>query len=246
MDIPLGCNTGDNCEIKSTPIVGEWVINHLKCIVVASDLTTFYETVVSPLVTTARALVIEIPHEDGDLQGVQVWLNQGITCEECDWAIQTMMLELYAFLLATKKWRSYLYGRKFVWFTDHKPLLLDEHNPSKKVGTWLDELKELDFEAIYIKGDDNKVADPLSRYAHIPEAPSTRLMALTQRPKPERIAVKRTEVPLILTRFHDDQGHKGVKATLGAIKRAFYRPGMTGDIVRWCSTCDLCQKMRTT
>jgi hypothetical protein len=84
MDIPLGCNTGDNCEIKSTPIMGEWVINHLKSIVVASDLTTFNGRVVSPLVTTARALGIEISHEDGDLQGVQVWLNPGIIYEECD------------------------------------------------------------------------------------------------------------------------------------------------------------------
>ena len=48
-------------------------------------------------------------------------------------------------------------------YTDQKPLLWDEKEPPKKVLTWLVELKELDFEARYVKGADNKAADALSR-----------------------------------------------------------------------------------
>ena len=51
------------------------------------------------------------------------------------------------------KWRSYLYGREFEWFTVHKPLLWDEEDPPKKVLNWLAELKELNFKSHYVKGE---------------------------------------------------------------------------------------------
>jgi hypothetical protein len=47
--------------------------------------------------------------------------------------IKTRELELNAFLHVTRKWRSYLYGREFEWFTDHTPLVWDEKYPPKKV-----------------------------------------------------------------------------------------------------------------
>ena len=82
--------------------------------------------------------------------------------KELEAMVKTRELELYAFLAAARKWKSYLYGKRFVWYTDHnlwsvvhKPLLWDEKNPSKKVANWLYELKEYDFEANYLKGEVN-------------------------------------------------------------------------------------------
>ena len=61
--------------------------------------------------------------------------------------VKTRELELYAFLAATRKWRSYLYGKQFVWQTAHKPLLWAERNPSTKVANWRSVLQDYDFDA---------------------------------------------------------------------------------------------------
>ena len=60
------------------------------------------------------------------------FFSKGLDRKEVDpksAAIKTRELELYALLLATRKWRHYLYGRAFEWHTDHKPLLWEEKNP---------------------------------------------------------------------------------------------------------------------
>jgi hypothetical protein len=131
--------------------------------------------------------------------------SKGLDAKEFDSSdaavIKTRELELYAFLLATRKWRSYLYGKKFQWYTDHKPLLWDEKNPTKKVANWISELKELDFESRYVKGVENTAADALSRHAHAKS--SERMLAV------RAIVVAKTERTEILRRFHDAKGHPG-------------------------------------
>jgi glutathione S-transferase len=155
-------------------------------------------------------------------------------------SIKTRELELYAFLLATRKWRSYLYGKRFKWLTDHKPLLWDEKNPTKKVTNWLAELKELDFEAVYVKGEENTAADALSRHAHLTTAPSQRVMAM------RTFVGGKEDRNEILRKFHDAKGHQGGSATLRDLKtHGLYWPGMAGEVMRWCKTCDICQKMRS-
>ncbi len=52
-------------------------------------------------------------------------------------AIKTRELEFYAFLLATRKWRHYLYGRAFEWHTDHKPLLIQGREGAYEKGAQL-------------------------------------------------------------------------------------------------------------
>jgi hypothetical protein len=165
--------------------------------------------------------------------------------EELESMVKTRELELYAFLCATRKWRSFLYGQRFLWLTDHKPLLWEEKNPSKKVTNWLSELKELDFEAQYIKGEENEAADALSRYAQLTPEPSARVNALTRTQRERRrVAVPQSEVPAILRRFHDNMGHHGKRKTLQAVKEQFYWPGLAGDVMKWCETCDTCQKVK--
>lgn len=73
--------------------------------------------------------------------------------------------ELLAIHFALKTFRHYLYGQKFVVFTDHKPLiyLFKLKNPSSKLMRIKMDLEEFDFTIEYIKGRDNVVADALSR-----------------------------------------------------------------------------------
>lgn len=73
--------------------------------------------------------------------------------------------ELLAIHFALKTFRHYLYGQKFVVFSDHKPLiyLFKLKNPSSKLMRIKMDLEEFDFTIEYIKGKENVVADALSR-----------------------------------------------------------------------------------
>ena len=37
-------------------------------------------------------------------------------------------------------------------------------------------------------------------------------------------------------------GHMGIKKTTNKIQSAFYWPGIQGDVIRYCKSCDVCQK----
>jgi hypothetical protein len=73
--------------------------------------------------------------------------------------------ELLAVVHALKKWKVYLEGRKFLVTSDHQSLvhLQTQKNLSGRQARWLDQLQSYDFELVYKKGEDNVVADALSR-----------------------------------------------------------------------------------
>ncbi|KAJ8730401.1 hypothetical protein PYW07_017439 [Mythimna separata] len=74
--------------------------------------------------------------------------------------------ELLAILFGCKTFRPYLYGRKFLIVTDHRPLrwLFNHSDPSSKLQRWRLKLEEYEYEIIYRKGKLNNAADALSRY----------------------------------------------------------------------------------
>lgn len=77
----------------------------------------------------------------------------------------TIQKELVAIVWAVKYFRPYLYGRRFIIETDHKPLiyLFSIKDPSSRLLKFRLSLEEYDFEITYIKGKDNVGADALSR-----------------------------------------------------------------------------------
>ena len=74
-------------------------------------------------------------------------------------------LELGAVVFALKLWRHYLYGVKFIIYTDHKSLqyLFDQRDLNMRQTRWLDVVKDYDCEIHYHPGKANVVADALSR-----------------------------------------------------------------------------------
>ncbi|GJZ84779.1 putative reverse transcriptase domain-containing protein, partial [Tanacetum coccineum] len=78
-------------------------------------------------------------------------------------------LELGAVMFALKLWRHYLYGTKYVVFTDHKSLqhILDQKELNMRQRRWLELLSDYDCEIRYHLGKANVVADALSRKERI-------------------------------------------------------------------------------
>ena len=77
----------------------------------------------------------------------------------------TIEQELTAIHWAINHFRPYIYGRKFVIKTDHRPLiyLFSLKNPSSKLTRMRWDLEEYNFEVEYIKGKSNVLSDALSR-----------------------------------------------------------------------------------
>ncbi|XP_055383292.1 uncharacterized protein LOC129613316 [Condylostylus longicornis] len=73
--------------------------------------------------------------------------------------------ELLAIVWATKYFRPYLYGTKFIIRTDHQPLawLHSLKEPNSKLQRWKIRLNEYEFDIEYLRGKENRVADFLSR-----------------------------------------------------------------------------------
>ena len=73
--------------------------------------------------------------------------------------------ELLAIIFALKKFEKHLLGTKFILFTDHKALvyLFNKKQTSPLALRWIDYLANFDFEIIHWKGQENTIADALSR-----------------------------------------------------------------------------------
>jgi hypothetical protein len=74
-------------------------------------------------------------------------------------------MELVAIVHALKMWRHYLLGRIFVLMIDHSGLryLFDHPKINVRQSRWMNIISEFDFEIKYIKGNEIRVVDSLSR-----------------------------------------------------------------------------------
>jgi transposase InsO family protein len=74
--------------------------------------------------------------------------------------------ELRAVLEALRWFKVYLYGRKFVLYTDHQSLvyMLTREKISSVVENWMYEILSFDFEIKHLPGIANQVPDALSRF----------------------------------------------------------------------------------
>lgn len=83
--------------------------------------------------------------------------------------------ELLAIMRALKKWRADLIGVPFQIYTDHKTLQNFSHQRdlSRRQARWMEFFSQYDGHIVYVKGEDNTVADALSRLPTISSSTST-------------------------------------------------------------------------
>ena len=103
---------------------------------------------------------------DNKLEPVEFW-SRGFDKNEAHWHVSEK--ELVAAVWSMEKWAKYLYGKKFILYTDHKNLeyLHKKYDQgvllNKKLTQWLVRMEEFDCDCYYIEGALNVLSDYLSR-----------------------------------------------------------------------------------
>nr|GEX76638.1 hypothetical protein [Tanacetum cinerariifolium] len=90
-------------------------------------------------------------------------------------------LEVADVVFALKIWRHYLYGVKFIIYTDHRSLqyFLEKKDSNMRQRRWLDLLKDYDCKTRYHPSKANVVADTLSQKEREKELASTDVVLAT-------------------------------------------------------------------
>ena len=111
---------------------------------------------------------------DGVIKPVS-YCSYALSLSQQNW--ETYSQEVYALVLAVRKWHVYLFGNKFTFRSDHDPLktIRNKKDPRGKIANWLMELEEYEYEIQHIKGTDNTKADCLSRSGTTAKPPPSRL-----------------------------------------------------------------------
>jgi hypothetical protein len=94
------------------------------------------------------------------------FLSQTLTKEQLKWS--TPEKEAYAIFIAFIKLEHLLRDVHFTLRTDHKNLTFLNTEGSAKVKRWKLAIQEYDFSIEHIRGEDNMVADVLSRMVDVP------------------------------------------------------------------------------
>ena len=120
----------------------------------------------------AGAVLIQVDKEEGGkdlLQPIAFW-SQKFSEQALKWP--TIEKEGYAIYAAVKKFNYYLVGKHFVIETDHNNLRWMEASTVPKIMRWHIYLRAFNFEINHISGNQNTLADGLSRLLlmnHVPK-----------------------------------------------------------------------------
>ena len=98
---------------------------------------------------------------NGDVQPF-ICASKKLSSTQQRWS--TTKRELYALMWAMQRFNSYLLGRNFIARVDHKPLVnLVTNKMSLIMQGWMDNILLYDFTTEYLPGENNNLADALSR-----------------------------------------------------------------------------------
>ncbi len=150
--------------------------------------------------------------------------------------------EAYALYQTVMEFAPFLRGHHFTAETDHQNLTYLTTSISPKVERWKLRISEFNLSIRFIKGEDNVIADALSRVGHIKTIASTAVLVLPQAP-----VLTDADKAAAIQAAHGNalSGHPGINATINALKEAGHKwPKMTADVTKAVKECPVCQKYR--
>lgn len=118
--------------------------------------------------------------------------------------------EFLAILKAVRHWKKWLLGSKIVIKTDNKNLTFETNDYDKKINRWKKKLSEYNIKYQFVPGNENNVADKLSRI----HSKDVKLKILLSEVSNVKIA--------FLKKFHIENGHPGSEGMYQTIK--IYHP----------------------
>lgn len=194
--------------------------------------------------------------DDEGAEGTISFYSKKLTDVEQRWNVSEK--EMFAVVMAIRKFHTYIGGRPFVVLTDHRNLTFCQTpSASNKVERWRQLLSVYDITWRMIPGSDNVMADTLSRLLamSISTAQPTPLVQTGGEPQQEpqkkrgrlRTQPELTEPPRNLAQFHGDVvGHFKLDKTLEklAVLNISW-PGMHRHLADFIKSCPVCQKTTT-
>ncbi|MCG8525033.1 MAG: hypothetical protein MI748_01545, partial [Opitutales bacterium] len=195
---------------------------------------------------------------------------------EAETRYSTYEKETLAVIYCLKSWRHYVHnGLPIKVLTDNRSLkhLLTQKTLSPRQARWSDALSEYLLEFEHVRGEDNQVADALSRLnvVEVRVGPNPEIvkkiqaeyetdeefrlsdLELTERgglwylSGGERLYVPRNyEIrTAILDAAHGMEGmHQGVKKTLEIVERNYYWPKLQRDVEDFVRSCEICARSK--
>jgi hypothetical protein len=166
-------------------------------------------------------------------------------------------LELHALVTALEDYRDFLWGKRFIVYTDHKALTYMYSNRMRNrylTGCW-DVIQDYEFEIIHIPGLINTMADALSRaYPHLWGINYTtndkRTVDIDGCDKHEVMLNIIQSIPQdkrdLIDKYHNF-GHFGAKCTVGLLRDHDHTwTGMYNDVKNVIDNCTICQRWTIT
>ena len=155
--------------------------------------------------------------------------------------------ELLAVCFFVKKFKHYLYGKKFTVRTDHKPLLwlLSNDNPkTSQYCRWKIQLESYSFSVVHRPGKLHRNADALSRY------PACKQCDLLHPKEPSK---KQHHAEIVFTlnqsnnsmdkeieKYHKELGHVGINKLYYTLRTVLPSPNLKNRIEQVISRCPAC------
>ncbi|GBG60304.1 hypothetical protein CBR_g4259 [Chara braunii] len=139
----------------------------LKTVMLMAPVLSIYDPTLPTRVTTDASsygigAVLE-QHDGDDWHPVEYFSHKVPPINSLDDARKK---ELLAFVMALKRWRHFLLGRRrFTWVTDNNPLTYYkmQDTVSSTIGRWMYFIDQFDFTPKHLPGLSNRAADALSR-----------------------------------------------------------------------------------
>lgn len=211
------------------------------------------------------AALFEVSMENGrEIKKPLAFMSKQLTGAELRWS--TIEKEAYAIFKALTKWEFILRDIPFLLRTDHRNLTFLDTDFRGKVQRWKLAIQSFNFKIQWVKGEENILADQLSRKLRrtpvpegqeAPNSTATMILSTIRQPLMDHYSYFRGEISRkgftedinaysVMGKYHNSKvGHVGVEKTLARLQEAGYTwPRIRSDVTRFVRACPACQKMR--